>query len=449
MAKRPTSPPRHNPPPVSYTAPSLGWKIGDRVSVEFDGEPYGGKIMKLGTGVAYVHFDDGEDHEIELERLVRQRNPIPSSGDSDEEDDDGGADDVDYTVEKGERVLKTDAKGKPIVVKQKGGELRFNPPSKGARAHHQYPVVWDERGLFFNVWAAPDAEDVTYGENANRLAEMLKGSKTGMVHFTGEWRKTKFARQDDNGKVLSDSVPGWSIDMRATVDLGEGKSRRFLVESLRYEDVPNPEGVGGDPRRDMHSLNSDICAAIRRWFFFEVKGDADTVRQLVRRANKPEVRAPSLEWLDRLILRLHETRDTALRAGGERTIVIDTGTDGDATFAITMNFSDVAIATEGKPPSLYTGGMTEGIVKSGGSTGKGLRGERGKAAPVAKTMAMTPDPSNVAALTARVAELNALAKNGDMAAKAEARKIRSALRKMGHAGGARSAAQAKAVATAD
>jgi hypothetical protein len=412
----------------------------------FDGEPYGGKIMRVSTKVAFVHFDDGEDHEIELSKLVRQRADPVESGDSDDEDD-TTPDPVDYTVKPGEKILKRDVKGAPIVI-QRGTELKYNPPSRGSgRAAHHYPVVWDEKGLFFNVWAAPDAEDVTYGENAADLMTLLESSKTGMVHFTGEWRKTKFAKADARGRVVSDSVPGYSIDLRASIEMGDGTTRRFLVESLSYEAMN--EGAEHDPRKDMHSLNSDICAAIRKWFFFDVKGDAETVRQLVRRANRPEVMAPSLEWFDRLIMKLHETRDTALRAGGERTIIIETGNATDATFAIRMNFTSVAIATDGKPPSMYTGGMVEGIAAAGGSTGKGKRGERGKDAPVAKAMTYTPDPSNVAALTKRVAELNVLAKQGDMNAKSEARKIRAALRKMGHAGGARSASRITAASAAE
>jgi hypothetical protein len=149
----------------------------------FDGEPYGGKIMRVSTKVAFVHFDDGEDHEIELSKLVRQRADPVESGDSDDEDD-TTPDPVDYTVKPGEKILKRDVKGAPIVI-QRGTELKYNPPSRGSgRAAHHYPVVWDEKGLFFNVWAAPDAEDVTYGENAADLMTLLESSKTGMVHFS-------------------------------------------------------------------------------------------------------------------------------------------------------------------------------------------------------------------------------------------------------------------------
>lgn len=417
------------------------WSVGDRVEVDFDGTPYGGKIVKLSTHSAIVHFDDGEDHEIDLESLVKGSPAVmPDSGDGDDEDD--SDDTVDYSVGKGDKVLRRDGAGKPNVIKQPDGSLKFNPPAKGfGRAAHHFPVVWDERGCHFEVWAAPDGEDVKHGENAEELMKMLATAKNKMVRFTGEARKTRFARSDDHGKVIAENVPGLSIDIRATIiDDKTGAESRYLVESIRYEQADGEP----DPRTDMRSLNSDICAAIRKWFFFDVRGDAETIRQLKKRADHPLVIAPSLEWFDQMVLRLHETRDTALRAGGQRSVVIETGTPGDSTFTINMDFSSTAIVNKGKVPDLKTGGMIERIAIAGGAgeskrkkaTGSGAGGTS------IKPVEFKPDPKNVADLTARVAELNKLAKQGDAAAKSEARKIRAALRKMGHAGGARSSVHA-------
>ena len=161
--------------------------------------------------------------------------------------------------------------------------------------------------------------------------------------------------------------------------------------------------------------------------FVELKGDRETIKQLRKRADFPTIKAPSLQWLDTLILKIKEVRDTALRSGGERFLVMQTDNANDPVMAIRMDFTAMAIAMEGKVPNLYAGTMHEQAQATGGK----------KSGPKPQMLQVKIDPENLTALAAKVKELNALAKQGDMAAKSEARKIRAALRQHGHRGGAR------------
>lgn len=386
------------------TAPAAPtWNVGDRVSTDIDGIFYGGKIVKIKNRAAIVAFDDGDEFAVDLTKLVRE-DAAPAVHDSGDGDDDDP----------------------PEISRDSDGDIRFDPPKKGSRGAHHYPVIWDSQGLAFNVWAAPDADDLVLSETLEQLGKKLEKAENQAVHFYGHWRKTNFARMTEAGKVLADApVPGWSIDLYARIEYGgAGKPEEYLVDSLRYEQGP----AQGDPRSNMHILNSDICCAIRRWFFFDVRGARETVAALRKRADRPMLKVPSLAWLDNFIMKCQEVRSTALRAGGQRSITIDSGIEDAPVVMLHMDFTSLAVATDGKGVSTKTGGMQESIIRSGGRKGT----EKG-----AKPTAFVVDPKNLADLKKRVAELNVKAKAGDNAAKAEARKIRAAMRKLGARGGAR------------
>lgn len=380
------------------------WNKGDRVSVDFDGVPYQGVIMQIKHKVAVIAFDDGDTQEIDLTRLAKAEAPndYDGSGDDSTEDD------------------------PPTVEADDDGDVTFRPPPKGSRGMHVYPVTWDQQGINFKVFAAPDEDDLAVTPHGDEMIARLKGR---MVEFYGWWRKTNFVRVNDAGKVVNDRVVGYSIDMYARVQ-GEDKRHEYLVESLKYEETPET----GDPRSDMHALNSDICVAIRKWFFVTLKGDRETIEQLRIRADRPRIQVPSLQWLDTLLLKAREIRDTALRSGGQRSIVLQTDNADDPVISLDLDFTSMAVALEGKVPNLYEGTMHEQTHSTGGR----------KSAPRARMLEVKMDPQNLTDMAARVKELNALAKQGDKAAKSEARKIRAILRQHGHKGGARSAAEVEA-----
>lgn len=393
-------------------------RVGERVEVPWDdGKTYGGVIVSVKCRFAVINFDDGDSQEIELTRLVKSSPPRVTSqptvqcemGESGDSDDEGDLDEG-------------------TVVQEGDGDVRFNPPPKGSRGMHHYPISWDKSGTHFNTWAAPDGNDVNISPAGNDLILMLKRAKNKAVHFYGWWRHTKFLRDDGNGRQIGSQFPGWAVDIFARVEFTDGTKKELAVESITYEKGP---GQYNDPRDVMHSLNSDICAAIRKWFFTALRGDAETVRQLVLRAKSPIIEVPSLEWLDRLILTLTHTRETALMAGGERSVVIHTGFDKDPNIVLRMNFTEMAVMlaeTQSRVPNLYQGTMIEQVVESGGA--KGVK---------AKELKFTADPSHVATLQDRLRVLNKQVKTNP-AAKREARQIRATLRRMGHNGGARESA---------
>lgn len=381
------------------------WNIGDRVEIEHEGVRYGGDIVSINlkTRVAVVAFDDGDKLEIELDKLLRGKPRVDENGDDSEDSDDLPA----------------------FVEEEDDGDIKFIPPKKGARGMHHYPISWSKDGIFFNCWAAPDNGDIAVTSRGDELIQRLKDAKHKSVHFYGWWRKTRFHRLGPDAKPTGEMVDGWAIDIYARIVHNDGVTEEYTVESVNYEAGPGQ----GDPRFNMHSLNSDICAAIRKWFFFEVRGDARTIRELRRQAHRPVIKVNSLRWLDNLLLKARETRDTALRSGGQRMIVIEPENEDEPVIALQIDFTDIAIANGGKVPSLTMGSAMEGAVRT---KGKGTRTQ-------ISGLEVSIDPSNLKALTAKLTELNAKARQGDVAAKREAGKIRALMRKSGHRGGARTA----------
>lgn len=390
------------------------WKADDRVTVDFDGTTYGGTVVKVKQRIAIVDFDDGDQREIDLERLIRapkgfrQGQPRPPAGDNGDDSEDGE------------------------ILREPDGDIKFNPPPKGTRGMHHYPLSWSPDGLAFNCWAAPDGEDAAISPTGDDLIHRVRDAKNRAVHFWGSWRKTDFMRMDDANRVVKDRVAGWAIDMYARIEYevaGVKKKDEYTVESLRYEAGPDQK----DPRLNMHALNSDICAAIRKWFFLELRGDKQTLIQLKRAATQPVLKVPDLTWLDRFMLKCREVRETALRSGGQRMIVIDTGIEGQPTVSLHMDFTQQAIQLDGaRPPGIFEGGAIDAAATRGARAARSHRPE---------SKASTVDASNLNSLKEKLVELNAKAKAGDRSAKSEARKLRSALRSMGVRGGARATTQ--------
>lgn len=451
--RRATEPLRSNldndPNAVDYGAVSIDdgmvspdhkWLVGDEVEIEHEGNRYGGVIVRLNAKerIAMVRFEDGDNLAIDFDKLLkpikkRRGVPLGDNGDDSTEDDDSSAS---AGNEDEDNALGTNLNMRKHVSREKDGDYKFSPPKKGARGMHHYAISWSPDGIYFNCWAAPDGEDLAITASCDELIRRLSKAKNKAIHFFGMWRKTLFHRVDGSGKILGPAdVPGWSIDITGRITDADGKRQEYLVESINYEAGPGQ----GDPRRDMHLLNSDICAAIRKWFFLELRGDAETIRQLRRRADRPTIKVPSLRWLDTLLTKAREVRDTALGSGGERRIVIDSGIPGDPIIALQMDFTDMAIALDGKRvPSLQMGSVHEEVTRRGGKMP-----DKGRGAGAA-ALNVKADPENVAALLKRVAELNVKARAGDKAAKREAGKLRASLRNMGHTGGARAQPDKKA-----
>lgn len=63
----------------------IEWKKGDEVVVEIDGEPYTGKITKLGKTEHTVKFDDGDVSTIAIGELMK-----PGEDEAEEEEDESG-----------------------------------------------------------------------------------------------------------------------------------------------------------------------------------------------------------------------------------------------------------------------------------------------------------------------------------------------------------------------
>jgi len=221
--------------------------------------------------------------------------------------------------------------------------------------------------------------------------------KTAEAEYHGWWRKI--------GVKDSDKI-GYGIDIFV---IYEGK--RYNVETIPY--------INEDPRKDLPSLNADIGAAANKWFYYKCKGTFETIKDLEQRAAKPTITIHRLETLDRILIKLKEYRDTALRSGGFRVMTF-TGDDSekDPSMRIEMDLTTQAAALQGRVPALIDGVILDRVGKDSSKRTKG-RGQQ---------LTVSADPKNVKVL------IEKLAASKD---KAECRKIRAALRKMGHKGGKR------------
>ena len=210
--------------------------------------------------------------------------------------------------------------------------------------------------------------------------------------FFGCWRKTVYGNEHKQ--------EGYAIDIWAKY-----KGHDYSVESIPYLEF--------DPLNNLKSLNSDICAAISK-FMYLVDNDLDTVESLRKKAARPRVHISRIETMDRLILRLQEIRDVAIRSGGQRICTVNGDRDGDPVMGIIIDVTAQARLLEGKVPSLLQGAIYDQ------PAGKGGEGR-------AITHGASKESINALIERLRVCK-----------SKPEARKIRAILRRMGHRGGARS-----------
>lgn len=226
------------------------------------------------------------------------------------------------------------------------------------------------------------------------------------LKFYGWWRKTRIVKSDE---II------YAIDIYAIRE-----EKEYQVDSITYTE---------DPRIRVRMLNADICAACSRWLSTKLNSNSQTIDQLRTKAEHPSIHCKRIESIDRIILKLREVRDTAIRCGGSR--LCEIRGDGDQPpMIITIDVSSQAYALEGRVPPLDTASLYDATL--GGSEGGTRR------------LVNKPSPENVAALQAKLRETKD---------KGEGRKIRAMLRKMGHRGGGRAkletvpqAAPAKAVA---
>lgn len=238
------------------------------------------------------------------------------------------------------------------------------------------------------------------------FALQMKDDTHGLVRFHGQWRKTMF-----NGH---ERVAGFAVDIWATIVEARTQAERvFSLDSITY--------VGEDPRKNLRSLNADICSACNRFLYFRgQKVDIKSILELYEQAHRPQIRLHSLVALDRLCLDLKAFRDTAIHCGGHRVfeIIGDKHVEGNPRLSITVELTKQAMALDGKIPSLYSGGMADAAAKI-----------KGRVRPEdIEHVQVSTESTN--ALVERLATLGPEDKS-------EARKIRAALRKMGHRGGTR------------
>lgn len=239
-------------------------------------------------------------------------------------------------------------------------------PSGGGRGFNLYPIVW---------------KDTNFG------IDMEDGSR-----FYGCWRRTTYG-------YGAGQQEGFAIDMWAKY-----KGHEYSVVSIPYLLV--------DPRSDMKSLNSDVCAAISK-FMFEIENNSDTLETLRRKATRPRIHINRMESLDAIIYKLTELRNIALRSGGQRIIAIEGDREGGVVMGISVDLTRQAALLDGRdPPAIETG---QSAIYDDPHSGRAAN--------------FKADPRSIAILVEKLRTT----KN-----KSEARKLRQVLRRMGHRGGARS-----------
>jgi len=217
--------------------------------------------------------------------------------------------------------------------------------------------------------------------------------------FYGWWRKIRVKDSDESG---------YGVDIMVRYE-----NHIYNVESIRY--------LIEDPRDDLESLNADICAAINKWFHYKCKGTFDTIKDLQQRAEKPMIRVSQLSTIDQMIIDLKAYRDTALRCGGRRTMALEgDNPDTEPSMRIEIDLSAQAATMKGsRVPPVGEGLLFDNVAKDISKGGKNRK---------AMSTKVEGNSDNIKGILKR------LEKTTD---KAERRKLRGILRKMGHTGGTR------------
>jgi len=251
--------------------------------------------------------------------------------------------------------------------------------------------------------AKPRTKEEKGGQGFNQYKIVWNGVnfkvKVDDGEFYGWWRKIR---------VKDSDLDGYGIDIMVRYE-----EHMYNVETIRYLEV--------DPREDQESLDADICAAVNKWLHYKCKGTFDTIEDLQQRAEKPVIRISQLSTIDKIIIDLKAYRDTALRCGGRRTMAMEGDyADTEPSMRIELDLSSQAATLKGsRVPPVGEGLLFDNVARDKSKGGKGR-----------KTMATKSvgNPENIKDFLKR------LEKTTD---KGERRKLRAALRKMGHTGGTR------------
>lgn len=293
-----------------------------------------------------------------------------------------------------DRVTDGERQGTILKVGEKKARVQWDPKKKGKKAKRSVIALKLLDHVLHNETKSFDGKGIKWDKDHVNFSFDTQG-----VHFYGWWRKATHNL--------------FSIDIYAIWERkderGEKVKDEFTVESIQYHD--------GDPRKNPQSLDVDITAACNKWFSTKLNGSLKSLEELLRLAKNPTIRVTRVETIDRMIMKMREFRDVAIRSGGTRILTLTGDHPQDIPIHIAINVTAQAMLMQGKPPALDKGGMYDGI--------KGKRGEKVEA----KRIVNIPDKANVEELKAQ------LKASKD---KKEQRKIRAILRKMGHKGGARS-----------
>ena len=161
------------------------------------------------------------------------------------------------------------------------------------------------------------------------------------------------------------------------------------------------------------------------------------VKHLKSLVKAPIIRIRKLPTLDNLIMELTRVRMDTLRCGGERGLAIQGDTADSVRPWMTVVLSRYAVALQGRQvPSIGSFILPEDMPQTKSPVAaKGKKGRRAR-----KAGASLPPPPTPSASTGSGSDaLNSLvSKLADATDPAEKRRLRKALRKLGHRGGARS-----------
>jgi hypothetical protein len=243
----------------------------------------------------------------------------------------------------------------------------------------------------------PDFDQYSIKWDERRVTFILMAEE---IKFYGSWRKTRFGEKEEELGGIA-----YSIDIWAQSDTGT-----CSVDSIHYIDQ--------DPRKTPKSLNADICACINKWLYLSHQGKTPNLSELQKKSEKPIMTIKKSATLDGILFKLREFRDTCLSCGGFRAIILESDIPGNPRLTVQANFTEEAHALNGKVPKLFE---AEAIVS------------HAKDKKAGKTARSTPeDGGGIQNL------LDSLKKSKD---KAQQRKIRGMLRKLGYHGGLRNANQ--------
>lgn len=245
------------------------------------------------------------------------------------------------------------------------------PPRKKPKGFHHYGVEWNIELTNFRF---------TTDEG---------------LYFYGSWRKTK---NSNSNEIM------FAIDMYAKRD-----EQEFAIDPIIY---------AADPRENIKSLNADICASATKWFFMSANDNVKNIDRLKKIVSHPTIHFRRIESIDRVLMKIREFRDTAIRCGGRRLLELTGDDPKQPTIYLTIDVSTQAFGLKGRVPGLKEGAVFDRVILKPNQhgTNKGA------------VHTNRPDAANVEALCKAL-------KNTDN--KEEQRKIRATLRRMGHRGGAR------------